>query len=83
MVTVGETEIDVPVPSRVPPQEPEYQFQVPPVPRDPPVKLSVVGWPSQLGFTLAEALVAATERLFTVTVTLTQPVVLHTPSALT
>ena len=80
---VGETEMDVPIPSRVPPQEPEYQFQVPPVPKVPPAMLSVVGCPSQLGFTLAEALVTATEKLFTVTVTLSHAVVLHTPSALT
>ena len=82
MVT-GDTPNVVPAPSKVPPQDPEYQFQVAPVPKVPPVTERVVAWLGQVGLTLADTLAAATELVLTVTVTLTQAVVLQVPSART
>ena len=42
MVAVGETVIIAPIPSDVPEvHEPEYQFQLPPVPRLPPLMESI------------------------------------------
>ncbi len=79
----GVTARDVPVPSNVPPQLPEYQVQVAPDPSEPPVMLKVVDAPSQMGSTVADALVAAVEFVFTITVTLAQVVVLQVPSART
>ena len=79
----GDTDKVTPVPSMVPPQEPEYQVQLAPVPSAPPVTLKVVELPSQIGSTLAEALVATVELLLTITVTLTHVVILQVPSART
>ena len=78
----GETEIEVPVPTNVPPQLPEYQFHTPPGPSEPPVNDKVVA-PLQMGLRLADALVAGVDNVLTVTATETQAVVLQVPSALT
>lgn len=83
MVTAGETTIDDPVPSSVPPHEPLYQVHTAPVPNDPPETLRVAFPPWQIVGELAVADVGAAELAFTVTVTLAQVVVLHVPSALT
>ena len=83
MVADGETVIDAPVPTTVPLHDPLYQFQLAPVPSDPPATLSVVLPPVQMVGDAAEADVAAVEAVFTVTVTLWQTVLLHVPSALT
>ncbi len=80
---LGETAIEEPVPSGVPPQLTVYQFQSAPVPSVPPVTLKVVDAPSQIGSTLVVAPVATAEFVLTITVTLTQEVVLQVPSALT
>ena len=64
------------------PQPPEYQYQIPPVPRVPPFLLSVVAVPGQTG-ELKVMEVAGTEAVFNVTVVLTHEVVLQTFSALT
>ena len=74
---------DVPVPTNVPPQEAEYHCHTPPEPNIPPTTERVVLLPLQIGFDVAEILVAAVEFVFTVTVTLTQVVVLQVPSART
>ena len=80
---VGDTEIDAPVPTTVPPQLPEYQVQVAPEPNEPPETLKVVGLPEQTGFTLAVAPVGAVDTVFTVTVNEAHAVVLQSPAALT
>ena len=72
-----------PVPTNVPPQLPEYQVQTAPEPKDPPDTDRVVAFPEQTGLTLADALVGAVEKVFNVTVTVAQLVVLHVPTALT
>ena len=67
----------------MPPQLAVYQFQLAPVPKLPPVAVSVVA-PPQVGFTDAVAPVGAVDKVFvTFTVTLAQVVVLQVPSALT
>jgi hypothetical protein len=81
-VLVGETAIVAPVPTKVPPQLPEYQVQAAPVPNDPPVTDNVVE-PLQIGFMLADALVGSVDRVLTVTITDAQLVLLQVPSALT
>ena len=83
VVEEGVTEILDPVPTNVPPHEPEYQFQLAPVPRDPPVTTRVVAVPWQTESCVAPALVAAVEGVFITTVTASQVVVLHCPSART
>lgn len=83
MVTVGETVIEAPLPSSVPPHDPLYQTQSAPVPSIPPDMKSVVGLPEHTDKGVAVADVAAVELVFTVTVTLAHVVLLHAPSALT
>ncbi len=84
MVTVGATANDVPDPTEVLPHPPEYQFHVAPVPKDPPVTDKVVAPLGQVGLTVTDALAAPTDAvLVTFTVTDTQAVVLHGPSART
>ena len=84
MVTVGATTSGDPVPTDVPPQLPEYQFQFAPVPKDPPDTDKEVDWLGHVGLMLAEALAAAVELVFvTFTVTETHAVVLQAPSART
>lgn len=78
----GDTEMDAPVPTKVPPQLPEYQFQAAPVPNEPPLTDNVVE-PLHIGLELAVAPVGSVEGVFTVTVTGVQFVLLHVPSALT
>ena len=64
MVEVGLTVIDVPAPTRVPPQLPVYHLQVVP---DPPVAVSVLLEPEQIVDGLADASVGATGIGLTVT----------------
>ena len=78
MVAPGVTTIDVPVPTKVPPQLPVYQAQVVP---DPPVAVNVLLAPEQIVVGLADAGVGATGSGLTVTDVvaqseLTQPVLL-------
>lgn len=75
--------MEAPVPTSVPPQLPEYQVHAAPEPSEPPDTESVVGLPEQTGLTLADAPVGAVEKVFTVTVTEAQLVVLHVPIART
>jgi len=78
VVDVGETVTDVPVPALVPPHEPEYHCQLAPVPKEPPVSVSVVEPPVQI-VEVPVIPVGATDKVFTVTVTVAQVVVLHVP----
>jgi len=57
-----------PVPSGVPPQDTEYHFQAAPVPKEPPVTVSVVGSP-QVVVKLAVAEVGLVDGVLTITVT--------------
>lgn len=80
---VGVTVILEPVPSGVPPQEPEYHFQEAPVPKEPPFTVNVVGCP-QVVVKLAVAEAGSVDGVFTVTVTCLHTVVPQPPpSALT
>ena len=81
MVVLGVTLRLVPVPAEVPPHEPLYHFQLPPVPRLPPDMLSVLLWPLQI-VVVPLMLFVGTEVSLTVIVTLWQAVVLQVPSAL-
>lgn len=83
VVPAGLTTNGTPVPTKVPPQDPEYHCQLAPEPSEPPTILSVDELPAQIGLGAAVALVAAVDPELTVTTTLTQAVVLHGPSALT
>ena len=68
VLAVGETDSVAPEPTRVPPQDPVYHFQLAPVPREPPATLSVVAPPHVVaGLALAD--VGATEGVLIVTVT--------------
>lgn len=60
MVEEGVTVIEEPVPSGVPPHDPEYHFHEAPAPNDPPTLVNVTV-PPQDGFGLAVALVGATD----------------------
>ena len=82
MVDAGETERETPLPTGAPPHEPLYHCHEPPVPREPPVTVRVVASPVQIIEGEAEAEVGAIDKLFTVTVVVTQIVVLQVPSAL-
>ena len=79
MVLVGETDKLDPVPSSVPPHDPLYQFQVAPAPNVPPVIPKVELLPEQIVAGVAVALVAATELLLTVIVTLQQQLITLEP----
>jgi hypothetical protein len=83
VVEVGFHEMPDPVPSRLLPQEPEYQYQFAPVPKEPPEILNVTEFPEQITGKFDVADWAATEKEFTVTVVLTHVVVLPIPSART
>ena len=81
---MGLTFIDWPEPTNVPPQLLVYQFQLAPLPREPPKTCKLVD--ALLPHTVegvAVALVGATELVFTVTVTLAHPVLPQVPCALT
>ena len=66
MVEVGLTVIEVPVPTSVPAQLPEYHFQDAPEPSEPPVTVSVVEFPAQI-VVVPEIEVAAADSDDTVT----------------
>jgi hypothetical protein len=83
VVLVGDTAIVAPVPTKVPPQLPEYQVQAAPEPNEPPATDKVVEFPEHIGLTVADALVGAVEKVLRVTVTEAQLVVLQVPCALT
>jgi len=78
----GLTVTDAPVPTKVPPQLPEYHFQLAPVPKLPPLTDSVVLPPLQMVVVPVMA-VGAEDKLFTVTVALAHVVLLQSPDALT
>ena len=67
MVVAGETAIETPDPTDVPPQLPEYHSQAAPVPKEPPETVNVVDWPGHVGFTLTIAAAAALEATVYVT----------------
>ena len=83
MVKAGFSIIDDPIPAPFPPQEPVYQFQLPPVPRFPPEIPIVVDSPSQI--VVEDAVIELTDVVVSLTVIkiLRQEVELHIPSALT
>jgi hypothetical protein len=83
VVDEGDTEIELPVPTGVPPQLPEYQCHEAPVPNEPPVTVNVLEFPEHTGFGFAEAPVGAVDEVVTVTVTVAHVVLLQVPSALT
>ncbi len=62
-MAVGETVMDVPVPTWVPPQLPEYQIHCAPVPNDPPVSVKVLDSPELIDGGLADAEVAAVDSV--------------------
>ena len=81
---VGLTVMEEPVFTYVPPQLPLYHTSWDPVPAVPPDALRVVDWPAQIVEGLALTFVGGVELVFTVTVTLAQPVgVPQPPSRLT
>jgi hypothetical protein len=57
---VGETDIELPDPAKVPPQEPEYQLYTAPVPSEPPTLVRVTLPPVQM-VVAPEMLVGALE----------------------
>ncbi len=61
MVVLGDTVIDVPVPTNAPPHEPLYQRHKAPAPNEPPFLVRVTDPPGQIVVGLAEADVGATE----------------------
>ncbi len=67
VVAPGETEIDDPVPTKVPTQLPEYQFQEAPRPSTPPLTLNVVEAPAHIGLGVADAPIGAVDDVFIVT----------------
>lgn len=75
--------MELPVSTNVLPQLPEYHFHEAPVPKVPPDTLNVVELPGHEVPGFADALIGSVDNVPTVTVTLTQAVVLQSPSALT
>jgi uncharacterized membrane protein len=73
-VEVGLTVMEEPVPTCVTPQPPVYHTRLDPVPSVPPDALKVVDRPTQIVEGFALTFVGAVELVFTVTVTLAQPV---------
>ena len=78
----GDTSELLPVPAKFPPHEPEYHFQIAPIPKVPPVELNVVVDPGQMADGEEEAARGEVDTVFTIMVLLTQFVELHVPSAL-
>ena len=72
-----------PDPSVTPPHAPEYQYQFAPEPKVPPDIPNVTVEPEQIFVELPVIEFACVEFVFTITLVLTQTVVLHNPSALT
>ena len=84
MVAVGLTVIVAPVPSDVPEvHDPEYQFQLPPVPKLPPLIDNTDVLPKQIEEGLDEALVAEVDSVLSSTFAVTHDVFPQVPSALT
>ena len=54
VITGASNTFGFPEPIKVPPQAPEYQFQVPAVPGIPPVKYKLAEFPGQTNAGLAE-----------------------------
>jgi hypothetical protein len=69
----------VPLPIKVPPQEPVYQYQLAPVPKEPPAKVKLTLVPLQTVVSDAVIEVGAVELVLTVIVTEAQVVVLQVP----
>ena len=82
MPGAGVTVSVVPVAIEVPPHEPLYHFQLPPVPNEPPLNVNVLLWPRQI-VVVPLMLVAGTDVSRTVMVTLWHEVLLQVPSAFT
>lgn len=82
MLAVGETEIELPVPTDVPPHEPVYHSATAPAPAAPPLKVKVVDEPEQI-VVVPDIPVGAELSALIVTVTLAHVVVLHVPLYLT
>ena len=71
-------------PSDVPEiHEPEYQFQLPPVPKLPPLIVSTDEFPGQTEEGLEDAEVAAVDTVLSSTFAVTHDVLPQVPSALT
>ena len=84
MVAVGETVIIAPVPSDVPEvHEPEYHFQLPPIPKLPPLIESTEAFPGHTDDGVDVALVAAVDTVKSPTFAVTHNVLPQLPSALT
>ena len=64
-------------------QEPEYQFQLPPEPKLPPIRVNAEVLPKQIADGKDSAETAVTETVFSSTFAVTQPVFPQVPSALT
>jgi hypothetical protein len=82
VLLAGETVTLLPVPTDVPPQEPEYHWAVAPVPAVPPAMNSTVEPPAQMGPPPLKS-IGAKESVFTVTNCEAQVVVLQVPLYLT
>ena len=83
-MAVGVTVIVAPVPSDVPVvHEPEYQFQVAPVPRIPPVIESTEVFPEHTDDGLEMAVVTEVDKVLRTTSAVSQVVLPQVPSALT
>lgn len=70
VVVVGETVIEAPLPTMLPPHVELYHSQLAPVPVDPPFTVSVVELPSQIVVADADMEVGSVESELTVTATL-------------
>ena len=77
VVIVGDTDNVTPLPAKIPPHEPEYQYQFAPVPRYPPDKVIVDDEPEQILFGVAVAEFAEIEFDPTMIVALAHVVVLQ------
>lgn len=73
----------VPVPTALAPQPLAYQCHVPPVPRLPPLTVSVLLFPEQIAPADGFAEAGVVDTAFTLTVMLEQSVVLQEPTAFT
>ena len=84
MVAVGVTFIVAPVPSDVPDvHEPEYQFQLPPVPKLPPLIDNTEEFPGHTDDGLDNAVVAEVDTILSSTSAVTHIVLPQVFSALT
>ena len=84
MVAVGVTVIVAPEPSVVPDvHEPEYHFQLPPVPKLPPLIVSKEEFPGHTDDGFDDAVVAEVDKVLSSTFAETHNVLPQVPSALT